>query len=125
MLALSSSVVGDHAFDRFLDAVELSDPVGVFTSCRRATIATDDPGSGVSATIRRFNASGHCRRFVELRCLVSASTFVDTSDASSHPMIIAFVGDQRQAPFATYSGSSRRPGCDYSKSFLMFNATES
>ena len=32
-----------------------------FTSWRRATIETDAPGSNVSATISRFNASGHCR----------------------------------------------------------------
>jgi hypothetical protein len=51
-----------------------------FTSCRRATMETDAPGSSVSATIRRFNASGHSRRFglLELR-LVSINAEVDTS----------------------------------------------
>jgi hypothetical protein len=34
----------------------------VFTSCRRATIDTEAPGSSVSATIWRFNAAGHSRR---------------------------------------------------------------
>jgi integrase len=35
------------------------------TPCRRATIETDAPGSSVSATIRRFNTSGHCRRVIK------------------------------------------------------------
>jgi hypothetical protein len=38
--------------------------VGV-TSCRRATIETDPPGSSVSATIWRFNASDQLRRFAK------------------------------------------------------------
>jgi hypothetical protein len=51
-----------------------------FTSWRRATIETDEPGSSVSATIRRFNASGHCRRLPVLpRRLVSTKPVVDTS----------------------------------------------
>jgi len=42
------------------------------------------PGSSVSATIRRFNAAGHCRRRpTAAACLVSAKTFVDTSFPSS------------------------------------------
>lgn len=40
-------------------------------SCRRATIETDDPGSSVSAAIRRFNVSGHCRRFAKSCFLLS------------------------------------------------------
>jgi hypothetical protein len=35
---------------------------------RRATIDTDDPGSNVSAAIRRFNATDHCRRFAQPGC---------------------------------------------------------
>ena len=54
------------------------------TSCRRATIETDEPGSSVSATIRRFNASGQSRRL--RRRLVSTNPEVDTSvDAASMP----------------------------------------
>jgi hypothetical protein len=40
----------------------------LFTSWRRGTIDTDAPGTCVSATIWRFNASEYCRRF---GCLVS------------------------------------------------------
>jgi hypothetical protein len=36
----------------------------LFTSWRRATIDTDAPGTSVSATIWRFSASDHRRRFV-------------------------------------------------------------
>jgi hypothetical protein len=52
------------------------------TSWRRAMIETDAPGSSVSATIRRFNASGHSRRFSlpEPR-LAPANAEMDTSFA--------------------------------------------
>jgi hypothetical protein len=54
------------------------------TSCRRAAIETDAPGSSVSATIRRFDISGQCRRFPVLRRrLVSTKPVVDTSVALS------------------------------------------
>ena len=43
-----------------------------FTSCRRATNATEAPGSSVAATSSRFNASGQRRRLPPA-CLVSAS----------------------------------------------------
>jgi hypothetical protein len=45
----------------------------LFTSWRRATIDTDEPGSSVSATIRRFNASEYCRRFVEPACFLAST----------------------------------------------------
>ena len=52
----------------------------VFTSCRRATIDTEAPGSSVSATIWRFNASGHSRRRPTQSGLpvVSTKLLVDT-----------------------------------------------
>src|SRR5215470_1512663 len=53
----------------------------LFTSWRRATIDTDAPGSSVSATIWRFNASEYCRRFVAPACLVSTKPLVDTCSA--------------------------------------------
>ena len=52
----------------------------LFKSWRRATIDTDAPGTCVSATIWRFNASEYCRRF---GCLVSTKPVVDTSSACS------------------------------------------
>src|ERR1700730_17831330 len=52
----------------------------LFTSWRRATIDTDAPGTCVSATIWRFNASEYCRRF---GCLVSTKPVVDTCSACS------------------------------------------
>src|SRR5262249_11442224 len=56
-----------------------------FTSWRRATIDTEAPGTCVSATIWRFDASEYCRRFVALDCcLMSTKPVVDTcSDRSA------------------------------------------
>ena len=62
---------------------------------RRATIETDEPGSSVSATIRRFAASDQCRRCgLSLFRLVSTKAVVDTSvaDAMHHHR-----ADQRSA----------------------------
>src|SRR5262249_9409720 len=54
------------------------------TSCRRATIDTDAPGSRVSATICRFTASGQrLRRPAVTSSLVSTKEQVDTSPAPS------------------------------------------
>jgi hypothetical protein len=53
----------------------------LFTSWRRATLDTDAPGSSVSATIWRFNASEYCRRLVAPACLVSTKPLVDTCSA--------------------------------------------
>ena len=57
----------------------------LFTSWRRATTDIDAPGTSVSATICRFNASEYCRRFATPGCcLVSTKPLVDTcSDRSA------------------------------------------
>src|SRR5439155_8883879 len=54
-----------------------------FTSCRRATIDTDDPASSVSATIWRLSASGHSRRLTDRDCLVSTMALANTSFAAA------------------------------------------
>ena len=63
-----------------------------------AVESTDAPGSSVSATIRRLNASLHCCRRLGLpvRRAVSTKPLVDTSVAVS---AIAPGGDRRQASF--------------------------
>ena len=76
-----------------------------FTSYRRATTDTDEPGANVAATISRFKASGHdrCRR----RLLVSITEFVDTS--SHH----AAFGDRSVVhPLALRKGGPRRRETD-------------
>jgi len=53
-----------------------------FTSCRRATRATDAPDSKVSSTIRRFSSSDRGRLFV---CLILSS--VVCSEVSLYPFV--------------------------------------
>src|SRR5438477_9135183 len=70
----------------------------VFTSCRRATIDTDEPASSVSATICRLSSSGQSRRLAGRDCLVSTKPLVDTSFAvAAMRPILAPINDQRQA----------------------------
>ena len=74
-----------------------------FTSCRRATIDTDEPGSSVSATICRFNASGQRRR----RPVDSRPADVSTNSEVDTPPLSIVIPNHR-APARSTRGALQR-----------------
>lgn len=78
------------------------------TSCRRATIDTDAPGSKLSATIRRFSASLHrrCRRRGRLALAgASGSSSTDINNRVHNPLC----GHDQSAHFTIAEARSHNP----------------